>query len=741
MYVVKNQWLSAGALILAGAFIIVLAQVAHSASHMASLTRPLLAWTVADDGAVFVLDATNSVCQLAPGDLSLQARSSPLFEAPADAPAHLLADDAYLFVGSEAISQTLALKRSDFSPVAALDRAGPMALHPGRRLFVISECTVWAYDLTDLGLPPLAAVLAPRMCYGHVPLKVAADPAGRRLYVLFVDNRNSPPHTRQFYTVYNLDTLAELGEFQRELGGLTRPAIARRAGLIVATLYAKSGPLGSQLLVFDRQGQELKRYTPLDGLPATDADGAWIYLLRERGLWALRGSDLALKSIVPFTETTPQDLTLSPEGETLYLFGHGWLAALPTAEVQALGIPPVSPFPAAWTYADEDEYLHPRLYLPPEMSQHGVAFVVVGGYGEVYRTTDGGRSWRFLSALTYPNFRYIQSFSPSPDFAADRILTAYVAGIEPILRSTDGGDTWEVWAPRIAFVSERNGDREIYTMNQEGEDLRRHTDNPAAEENPAWSPAWTRLAFQSDRNGNWDIFTMKAECDPRRPESCDRWQLTSDQADDLLPAWSPDGRSIAFVSTRDGNPEVYVMDRDGENPRRLTFSSSGDWRPAWMPDSRHLLFTSDRSGNNDIYMLTVPPPDAAPLTTELELTPIVTSPADDRDPAIDGYGRLLFLSDREGVMKAYTLDIRYSYSQPHPVTETDQPEGHPCWTGEYYILVAAERDGVSNIYRAIYPAEYEPLAPSPYFDGHPAWGPVWWMPEAAEGREWLMERR
>ncbi len=738
----KNKWLSIGALFLSGAFAIVLAQIAYSAPQIESPARPLLAWTIAaDSGAVFVLDATNSVYRLAPGDLSPQAQSPPLFEAPADAPAHLLTD-AYLFVGSEAISQTLVLNRRDFSQVAALGRAGPMALDPGRRLFMISECAVWAYDLANLGQPPLAAIPAPRMCYGHVPLNVVADPAARRLYVLFVDNTSSPPHTRQFYTSYNLDTLADLGEFQRELGTLTRPAIAERAGLMIVTLYGKSG--FNELLILDREGQELKRYGPLDGVPATNADGAWIYLLRERGLWVLRGSNLALTSIMPFTETPPQDLALSPDGKTLYLFGNGWLTALSTADLQALGILPVSPFPVAWTYPDEYESFQPRLYPSPEMEKDGVAFVVVGGYAEIYRTTDGGRSWRLLLALTYPDFKYVGGFSLSPDFATDYTLVAHAGGVTPILRSIDGGDTWEVWTPRIAFVSDRNGDREIYTMNQEGEELRRLTDNPAAEENPAWSPAWTRLAFQSDRNGNWDIYSVRADCAPAQPDAaarCDLRQLTDDPGDDMLPAWSPDGRSIAFVSTRDGNPEIYVMARDGGNQRRLTFNPTGDWRPAWMPDSRHLVFTSDRSGNNDIYMLTVPPPDAAPLTAELELTSIVTDPADDRDPAVDGYGRLLFLSDRDGVMKAYTLDLRYSYSQAYPVTDTDQPEGHPCWTSEYYILVAAERDGDSNIYRAIYPDTYTPLAPSPYFDGHPAWGPTWWVPETSASREWLMERR
>jgi len=95
-------------------------------------------------------------------------------------------------------------------------------------------------------------------------------------------------------------------------------------------------------------------------------------------------------------------------------------------------------------------------------------------------------------------------------------------------RSTDSGKTWTPRTPRLAFVSERTGNREIYTANEQGNNLQRVTGNPAADENPAWSPAWTRLAFQSNRSGNWDIFSLKAECTPAQAE-CDLHQQSVPQ--------------------------------------------------------------------------------------------------------------------------------------------------------------------------------------------------------------------
>jgi WD40 repeat protein len=717
--------------------------------------RDLLAWTVAADGAVFVLDGTYTVYQLSPRDLSPLARSAPLFTATVPSVAYLAADETHLAIGSGAVSQTVVLKRDPanaLSEVARLDQFGPMAVDPGKRLFMAPQAVTpvpfkgefWVYDdLGDLAKPPQEVPLS---CVAARDL--TADPPARRLYVRLHTTCASPPHQAEAYAIYDLDTLQEPEYSKYELGILTRPALAGQAGSLVTTLYALNGA-DHTLFILDRQGQELKSVSPLDGIPAVDAAGDWIYLLRPHGLWVLNAGDLELKSVLPFTRTPPADLALAPDGGTLYLFGNGWRTALATAGLRNLGIAPVGPLPAVWASDDWMDYAQPRLYLAPGVDQAEAAFVQwVNSYGdakETYRSTDGGRTWRLLRSMTYPVKDRARCLSLSPDFAVDRTLTAF--SWVSTLRSTDGGDTWAAWQPPIAFTSDRDGNREIYTMDRQGGDVRRLTDDPAADETPAWSPAWTRLAFQSNRAGNWDIFTLRADCDPAAPDAaqrCDVRRLTDDPADDMLPAWSPDGRNIAFVSTRDGNPELYVMDSRGQNQRRLTFNPSGDWRPAWLPDSRHLVFTSDRAGNNDIYLMTVPS-TATPLASEPGLTPLVTGPADDRDPAVSYDGQLLFLSDRDGVMKAFTLDMRDKASAPRAYTATDRPESHPAWLydGGYTILVAAGQDRASAIYRAGYGAavsDYRPLTTASAFNGHPAGEPVCWVSDESASLAWLKER-
>ena len=73
--------------------------------------------------------------------------------------------------------------------------------------------------------------------------------------------------------------------------------------------------------------------------------------------------------------------------------------------------------------------------------------------------------------------------------------------------------------------------------------------------------------------------------------------------DDWLPSWSPDGEYIAFSSENDGNFDIYVMDADGGNPRRLTNHPEDDWDSSWSPDGKRITFTSDRDRNFEIYVM------------------------------------------------------------------------------------------------------------------------------------------
>lgn len=102
----------------------------------------------------------------------------------------------------------------------------------------------------------------------------------------------------------------------------------------------------------------------------------------------------------------------------------------------------------------------------------------------------------------------------------------------------------------------------------------------------------------SSEGGNWVAWTMNTD-------GSHLVNLTRHPAMDSFPAWSLDGRRIAFHTYRDGNAEIYVMDADGSGLTRLTDHPADDWGPSWSPDGLRLAFTSDRDGNNEIYTMDV----------------------------------------------------------------------------------------------------------------------------------------
>ena len=120
-----------------------------------------------------------------------------------------------------------------------------------------------------------------------------------------------------------------------------------------------------------------------------------------------------------------------------------------------------------------------------------------------------------------------------------------------------------------------------------------------------WSPDGTRIAFAAKSPGppptstspsHSDIYVMNADGSGKR-------RLTHDARSNAEPAWSPDGRRIAFKSSRDGNSEIYVMNADGSGKRNLTRNPARDGRPSWSPDGRRIAFISDRDGRLEAHVM------------------------------------------------------------------------------------------------------------------------------------------
>ena len=143
---------------------------------------------------------------------------------------------------------------------------------------------------------------------------------------------------------------------------------------------------------------------------------------------------------------------------------------------------------------------------------------------------------------------------------------------------------------RFLLVSERTGNAEIWLLDEQGQESQL-TRQAAADLAPAWSSDGARIAFESWRDGNGEIYVMENDGSHQR-------NLTGNPADDYAPVWSPDGQYIAFESLRDGQREVYVMGVDGSEPTRLTFGPGQSAAPRWEVGGSEVVFSRVESDTN-----------------------------------------------------------------------------------------------------------------------------------------------
>lgn len=115
---------------------------------------------------------------------------------------------------------------------------------------------------------------------------------------------------------------------------------------------------------------------------------------------------------------------------------------------------------------------------------------------------------------------------------------------------------------------------------------------------PAWSPDGRQLAYVSFEKGPGHIYIQTLE-------SGRRLAVSTHKGINGAPAWGPQGRRLALTLSRDGNPEIYLFDITSKRLTRLTHNVGIDTEPAWMPDGESLLFTSDRAGSPQIYEVAV----------------------------------------------------------------------------------------------------------------------------------------
>ena len=265
-----------------------------------------------------------------------------------------------------------------------------------------------------------------------------------------------------------------------------------------------------------------------------------------------------------------------------------------------------------------------------------------------------------------------------------------------------------VFATRIAFVVKRGNRFELQIADADGagEETALASFEPII--SPAWSPDGRRLAYVSFENKKPVVY-VHSLADGKRQA------VANFKGSNSAPAWSPDGRSLAVVLSIDGGSQIFLINADGSGARRrLGGSGSIDTEPVFSPDGQSIYFTSDRGGSPQIYRMSAAGGDAQRVTFEgtYNVSPRVSP---------DGK-RLAYIARNAGKFQVAVLDL--ATRQIQTLTDSDRDESPSFAPNGRMILLATINSG-RGVLSAV-SADGRIKQRVPYTGGdvrEPAWGP------------------
>lgn len=236
----------------------------------------------------------------------------------------------------------------------------------------------------------------------------------------------------------------------------------------------------------------------------------------------------------------------------------------------------------------------------------------------------------------------------------------------------------------MVFVSDRDGNPNLYLARTDGSEQRQLTTNPEAELDPAWGGAGRYIVFETNRAGNWDLWLYDVVGGAF-------YQMTFDTSNEMNAAWSPNGTHIMFSSDREGMWQLYELTINTREVRRLSDGSGNDSGAAYSNDGSQIAFVSERLGYPAVFTMRSDGGEVRAISAENGSARLpVWSPNDEL---------LAYVSDLDGDDDIYVYE--FATEKTRKLTANDTTETAPTWRcSSHQLTFMSDADGNHNLYNA-----------------------------------------